>query len=90
MNVDIEALWCPYKTWGLQQATFNARKEHTLLMPNDGERKLSCYKQLHQNMEMSMHNPNAIKQLINHQSGPLQLLRILHGFEIISFSFKDF
>ena len=29
--------------------------------PIDGERKLSCYKQLHQNMDIWMHNPNAYK-----------------------------
>ena len=30
--------------------------------PSDDKRKLPCYKQLHQNMDISMYNPNAYKK----------------------------
>ena len=40
--------------------TFPAqKKKHTFDSPSDGEVKLKCVKQLHQNMDISMHNPNA-------------------------------
>ena len=34
-----------------QHLTLDARKEHALMMPSDGERQLPCYKQLHLNMD---------------------------------------
>ena len=43
----------------------DTQEEHTLLMPQWCERKLPCYKQLHQNMDISKHNPNALKKIIH-------------------------